>query len=198
MDEESVRDILDNEVEIVDSEHKSVPSSIVQFGGQTAINLSQILDKMKLPIMGSTAESIDRASDRHLFESFLDEIEVPKPPGAAVKDLEEALNVAAEVGYPILVRPSYVLGGRAMEIVQSANELTRYMNAAIAASSGRRILIDKYLEGLEIEVDAVCDGENVLIPGIMEHVERAGVHSGDSMAIYPSLTLNDDDDQASM
>ena len=115
---------------------------------------------------------------------------IPNPPGSAVMTLEQALNVAQEIGYPVLVRPSYVLGGRAMEIVQNASELVRYMTSAFEAGLGRRVLIDKYFEGREVEVDAVCDGETVLIPGIMEHVERAGVHSGDSMAIYPGLTLS--------
>ncbi|MXX53611.1 MAG: carbamoyl-phosphate synthase large subunit, partial [Dehalococcoidia bacterium] len=193
LDEESVRDILENEA--VDSGRNgvAVPPSMVQFGGQTAINLSQSLDRASLPILGSTAQSIDIASDRHLFEEFLARVGIPNPPGAAVMELEHALNVAQEIGYPVLVRPSYVLGGRAMEIVQNATELVRYMNSAFEAGSGRRVLIDKYFEGREVEVDAVCDGETVLIPGIMEHVERAGVHSGDSMAIYPGLTLSEEE-----
>ena len=193
LDEESVRDILENEAMETPDDGVVMPPSMVQFGGQTAINLSQSLDKAQLPILGSTAQSIDIASDRHLFEEFLARVGIPNPPGAAVMDLESALNVAQEIGYPVLVRPSYVLGGRAMEIVQNASELVRYMNMAFEAGSGRRVLIDKYFEGREVEVDAVCDGETVLIPGIMEHVERAGVHSGDSMAIYPGLTLSEDE-----
>jgi carbamoyl-phosphate synthase large subunit len=191
LDEESVRDILENETILNDSNEVEVPPTIVQFGGQTAINLSQSLDAVGLPILGSTAQSIDTASDRHLFEEFLARVGIPNPPGAAVTTLEQALNVAQEIGYPALVRPSYVLGGRAMEIVQNATELVRYMGRAFEAGLGRRVLIDKYFEGREVEVDAVCDGETVLIPGIMEHVERAGVHSGDSMAIYPGLTLSE-------
>ena len=191
LDEESVRDILENEAVETDNNGVVVPPSMVQFGGQTAINLSQSLDKAQLPILGSTAQSIDIASDRHLFEEFLARVGIPNPPGSAVVNLEQALNVAQEIGYPVLVRPSYVLGGRAMEIVQNASEIVRYMNSAFEAGSGRRVLIDKYFEGREVEVDAVCDGETVLIPGIMEHVERAGVHSGDSMAIYPGLTLSE-------
>ena len=191
LDEESVRDILENETVETDHDGVIVPPSMVQFGGQTAINLSQSLDKAQLPILGSTAQSIDIASDRHLFEEFLARVGIPNPPGSAVVNLEQALNVAQEIGYPVLVRPSYVLGGRAMEIVQNASEIVRYMNSAFEAGSGRRVLIDKYFEGREVEVDAVCDGETVLIPGIMEHVERAGVHSGDSMAIYPGLTLSE-------
>ncbi len=193
LDEESVRDVLENESRVTDSRDVLLPPTMVQFGGQTAINLSQTLDQAGLPILGSTAQSIDIASDRHLFEEFLSRTGIPNPPGAAVANLEQALNVASEIGYPILVRPSYVLGGRAMEIVQNATELVRYMTAAVAAGGGRRVLIDRYVEGREVEVDAVCDGENVLIPGIMEHVERAGVHSGDSMAIYPGLTLTEEE-----
>ena len=193
LDEESVRDILENEAVATDDGDVVIPPSMVQFGGQTAINLSQSLDRARLPILGSTAQSIDTASDRHLFEEFLAMVGIPNPPGSAVMDLEQALTVAQEIGYPVLVRPSYVLGGRAMEIVQNASELVRYMTSALEAGSGRRVLIDKYYEGREVEVDAVCDGETVLIPGIMEHVERAGVHSGDSMAIYPGLTLSEDE-----
>ena len=191
LDEESLLDILENEALAGDGAELDFPPSIVQFGGQTAINLSQILDSVEMPILGSSARSIDIASDRHLFEEFLARTGIPNPPGAAVSSLEQALNVAQRVGYPVLVRPSYVLGGRAMEIVQNATELVRYMTHAFEAGMGRRVLIDKYFEGREVEVDAVCDGENVLIPGIMEHVERAGVHSGDSMAIYPGLTLTE-------
>ena len=193
LDEESVRDILENEAVEADNGDPVIPPSMVQFGGQTAINLSQSLDRVRLPILGSTAQSIDTASDRHLFEEFLAMVGIPNPPGAAVMDMEQALTVAQEIGYPVLVRPSYVLGGRAMEIVQNASEVVRYMTSALEAGSGRRVLIDKYYEGREVEVDAVCDGETVLIPGIMEHVERAGVHSGDSMAIYPGLTLSEDE-----
>ena len=191
LDEESLLDILENEALAGDGAELEFPPSIVQFGGQTAINLSQTLDGVEMPILGSSARSIDIASDRHLFEEFLARTGIPNPPGAAVSNLEQALNVAQRVGYPVLVRPSYVLGGRAMEIVQNATELVRYMTHAFEAGMGRRVLIDKYFEGREVEVDAVCDGENVLIPGIMEHVERAGVHSGDSMAIYPGLTLTE-------
>ena len=191
LDEESVLDILENEALAGDGAELEFPPLIVQFGGQTAINLSQTLDSVDMPILGSSARSIDIASDRHLFEEFLARTGIPNPPGAAVSNLEQALNVAQRVGYPVLVRPSYVLGGRAMEIVQNATELVRYMTHAFEAGMGRRVLIDKYFEGREVEVDAVCDGENVLIPGIMEHVERAGVHSGDSMAIYPGLTLTE-------
>ena len=190
LDEESVRDILENESLISDDGQSNIPASIVQFGGQTAINLSQILDAANLPILGSTAKSIDTASDRHLFERFLSKIKIPNPPGSSVATESRALEVADDIGYPVLVRPSYVLGGRGMEIVQTPQELRKYMANAFEAGGGRKVLIDKYFEGREVEVDAVCDGENVLIPGIMEHVERAGVHSGDSMAVYPEFSLS--------
>ena len=187
LDDESVRDIIDNE----SNGNASLTPVVVQFGGQTAINLSQSLDEVNVPILGSSAESIDIASDRHLFEDFLSDIGIPNPPGSAVSNVRDAINVANEVGYPVLVRPSYVLGGRGMEIVQNDVELTKFLNSALETASGRDILIDKYFEGREVEVDAVCDGETVVIPGIMEHVERAGVHSGDSLAIYPTQTLSD-------
>ena len=185
LDEESVRDILENEQ--VDGEY---PASVVQFGGQTAINLSQSLSNAGMPILGSSAEAIDIAADRHKFEDFLSRLGIPQPPGAAVTSVEEALKVAQNIGYPSVVRPSYVIGGRAMEIVQNATELIHYLTAAVEMSPDKPVLIDRYLEGKECEVDAICDGEQVLIPGIMEHVERAGVHSGDSMAIYPNMSLS--------
>ena len=189
LDEESVLDILENESIETPGGGVEYPPSVVQFGGQTAINLSQSLGRLGMPILGSSAQAIDIAADRHKFEDFLARQGIPQPPGAAVATVEEGLNVAQQIGYPVLVRPSYVLGGRAMEIVQNATELIRYLTTAVEIGRGRPILIDKYLEGREVEVDAICDGEQVLIPGIMEHVERAGVHSGDSMAIYPGLTL---------
>ena len=186
LDEESLRDILENE-----SNGGVVPPSIVQFGGQTAINLSQPLSRMGMPLIGSSADSIDLASDRRRFEHFLEELGIPQPPGAGVTSIEEALNVAKVIGYPVLVRPSYVLGGRAMEIVHDATELIRYLSLALELDTKHPVLIDKYMEGKEAEVDAVGDGEIVLIPGIMEHIERAGVHSGDSMAVYPGINLTE-------
>jgi carbamoyl-phosphate synthase large subunit len=189
LDEESVRDILENEGGQGLSE--AIPPSIVQFGGQTAINLAEPLARSGMPIMGSSAEAIDLAEDRHRFEDFLHWLGIPQPPGGGVRSVEEALAVAGLIGYPLLVRPSYVLGGRAMEIVHSATEMIRYMGLALEVDSRHPVLIDKYLEGKEAEVDAVCDGERVLIPGIMEHIERAGVHSGDSMAVYPGLNLTE-------
>ncbi|HLB12940.1 MAG TPA: carbamoyl-phosphate synthase (glutamine-hydrolyzing) large subunit, partial [Dehalococcoidia bacterium] len=187
LDEESVRDALENEG---GSCNGLAPPAIVQFGGQTAINLSQPLARGCTPILGSSADAIDIAEDRHRFEDFLNRLGVPQPPGAAILTVEEALNVAKLIGYPVLVRPSYVLGGRSMQIVQGAGELARYVGMAAEASRQRPILIDKYMEGKEVEVDAIADGERVLIPGIMEHIERAGVHSGDSMAVYPGLNLS--------
>ncbi len=186
LDEEAVRDVIDNE-----TDGEEPPPSVVQFGGQTAINLSQSLDRAGLPILGSSAEAIDIASDRHRFEEFLSRLGIPQPPGAAVGSVSEALQVAQNIGYPVVVRPSYVLGGRAMEIVHNATELIRYLTAATDVSPDKRVLVDHYMEGKECEVDAICDGEQVLIPGIMEHIERAGVHSGDSMAIYPGLNLSE-------
>ena len=189
LDEESVRNILENEA----GEGGDPPSSIVQFGGQTAVNLAEPLRRAGQPIIGSSAETIDTAEDRELFERFLQDLGIPQPPGAAVRTLEEGLKTAQRIGYPVLVRPSYVLGGRAMEIVQNAGELVGFLAQAAEAAEGRPILIDKYLEGREVEVDAICDGEQVLIPGIMEHIERTGVHSGDSMAVYPPLHLDEDE-----
>ena len=188
LDEEAVRDIIDNET--IDD---NPPPSLVQFGGQTAINLSQSLAAAGLPILGSSAEAIDTASDRQRFERFLVNLGIPQPPGATVQSVDQALTVAQRIGYPVVVRPSYVLGGRAMEIVGNATELIRYLTIATEVTPEREVLVDHYIEGRECEVDAICDGETVLIPGIMEHVERAGVHSGDSMAIYPGLNLTDDE-----
>ncbi len=189
LDEESLLDVLENEGQDPETGESNPPPTVVQFGGQTAINLSQSLSRAGMPILGSSAKDIDLAADRHKFEDFLARLGIPQPPGATVTSVEDGLAVAQRIGYPVLVRPSYVLGGRAMEIVQNATELIRYLATAVAIGQGKPVLIDKYLEGKEVEVDAICDGEQVLIPGIMEHVERAGVHSGDSMAIYPGLTL---------
>ncbi len=192
LDEESLRDILENEGDHTDSNDPiNAPPSIVQFGGQTAINLSQPLSRAGIPLLGSSADTIDLASDRGRFESLLSHLDIPQPPGAAVTTIDEALNIAKLIGYPVLVRPSYVLGGRAMEIVYDATELIRYMSLAMELDTKHPVLIDKYLEGKECEVDAVSDGETVFIPGIMEHIERAGVHSGDSAAVYPEVNLTE-------
>ena len=192
LDEESVRDILENEgIEVEGNPENAIPSSIVQFGGQTAINLAEPLARNGMAILGSSAEAIDEAEDRHRFENLMNRLGIPQPPGSTATTIDGALNVAKLIGYPVLVRPSYVLGGRAMEIVNNASELARFVNLAIELDYRHPVLIDKYLEGKEVEVDAICDGERVLIPGIMEHIERAGVHSGDSMALYPGLNLTE-------
>ncbi len=188
LDSESIRDLLENEG-LVEESGSGVPPAIVQFGGQTAINLAEPLSRGGYPILGSSFEAIDLAEDRRRFEDLIHRLGIPQPPGAAVTNAEQALFVAEAIGYPVLVRPSYVLGGRAMEIVHTPSELVRYMSAAFELNNDRPVLIDKYLEGKEVEVDAVCDGETVLIPGVMEHIERAGVHSGDSMAVYPGVNL---------
>jgi len=191
LDEESIRDILENESYQSSAQTLSAPASIVQFGGQTAINLTEPLAHSSMPILGSSADAIDIAEDRHRFEDFISRLGIPQPPGAGVTSLEAGINVAKHLGYPVLVRPSYVLGGRAMEIVHNEAELVRYMSMALELNSRHPVLIDKYLQGKEVEVDAIGDGERVLIPGIMEHIERAGVHSGDSIAVYPGVNLTD-------
>ncbi|WP_299448558.1 carbamoyl-phosphate synthase large subunit [uncultured Phascolarctobacterium sp.] len=181
----TVEDVLN----IIDKEQPE--GIIVQFGGQTAINLAGPLSKAGVKVLGSSVDSIDRAEDRERFEQLLTDCNIPRPKGHTVFDTEGALNAAHDVGYPTMVRPSYVLGGRAMEIVYNDDELRNYMTYAVKASSEHPVLVDHYLQGTEVEVDAICDGKEVLIPGIMEHVERAGVHSGDSIAVYPPRTLSE-------
>ncbi len=184
LDAESVAEILRHETREGDT-----PPVIVQFGGQTAINLAAPLQARKTEILGSSLDSIDLAEDRERFEAFLRGLGIPQPHGAAVTSLEDAEDVAHQIGYPVLVRPSYVLGGRAMEVVYGPDQLARYIRNATSMTQDHPVLIDKYLLGKEVEVDAVSDGEQVLIPGIMEHIERAGVHSGDSFAVYPGINL---------
>jgi carbamoyl-phosphate synthase large subunit len=164
---------------------------IVQFGGQTAINLAAPLARAGVNILGTSLDSIDQAEDRKRFEALLRKLDISQPKGGTVTSVDEAVGTARELGYPVLVRPSYVLGGRAMEIVYSDEELLAYMKEAVKINPEHPVLIDRYMLGKEIEVDAICDGETVLIPGIMEHVERAGVHSGDSIAVYPPQTLSE-------
>ncbi|MFH7818767.1 carbamoyl-phosphate synthase large subunit [Neobacillus thermocopriae] len=163
---------------------------VVQFGGQTAINLAAGLAEHGVRILGTSLEDLDRAEDRDKFEYTLNQLGIPQPLGKTALSVEEALKIAKEIGYPVLIRPSYVLGGRAMEIVYHEDELLRYMENAVKIHPEHPVLIDRYLTGKEIEVDAISDGKNVLIPGIMEHIERAGVHSGDSIAVYPPQTLS--------
>ncbi|ANZ33596.1 carbamoyl-phosphate synthase large subunit [Staphylococcus carnosus] len=166
---------------------------VVQFGGQTAINLAEKLAEKGVQILGTSLENLNRAEDRKEFETLLNKIDVPQPKGKTATSPEEALENAREIGYPVVVRPSYVLGGRAMEIVYNDAELGNYMREAVKASPEHPVLVDRYLTGKEIEVDAICDGDTVIIPGIMEHIERAGVHSGDSIAVYPPQTLSEED-----
>jgi len=165
---------------------------VVQFGGQTAINLAGIFQENGVPILGTQFEGIDIAEDRDRFERLLRQVDIPKPAGQGVTSVEEAVEVARDIGYPVLVRPSYVLGGRAMEIVYSEEELLSYMHLATDVSPRHPILVDNYVVGTELEVDLICDGEDVLIPAIMEHIERAGVHSGDSMAVCPPVNLSEE------
>ncbi|MEN6520032.1 MAG: carbamoyl-phosphate synthase large subunit [Armatimonadota bacterium] len=175
---------------IIDEEHPD--GVIVQFGGQTAINLAGPLHQAGVPIFGSSYESIELAEDRDKFERILRELSIPKPDGRAVTCAEDAVQVAEEIGYPVLVRPSWVLGGRAMEIIYNRLELLSYMAYVVEVSPEAPILVDKYIVGKEVEVDVISDGVDCLIPGIMEHIERAGVHSGDSMAVCPPQTLSQD------
>ena len=162
---------------------------IVQFGGQTAINLAEPLVKKGIRIMGTSFEHIDAAENRDKFEMLLTDLGIPKPPGKTAISIEEALVIARSIGFPVLVRPSYVIGGRAMEIVYNEKDLLHYMANAVKVNPNHPVLVDKYFEGTEAEVDAISDGETVVIPGIMEHIERAGVHSGDSIAVYPAHSL---------
>ena len=164
---------------------------VVQFGGQTAINLASQLAERGVNILGTSLEDLDRAENRKLFEKMLQENNIPQPKGSTALTVDEAVQIAEEIGYPVLVRPSYVLGGRAMEIVYRENELRHYMENAVKENPDQPVLIDRYLVGKEIEVDAISDGENVVIPGIMEHIERAGVHSGDSIAVYPPQSISE-------
>ncbi|ACV63163.1 carbamoyl-phosphate synthase, large subunit [Desulfofarcimen acetoxidans DSM 771] len=179
---EDVLNILENE---------KPEGVIVQFGGQTAINLAKPLENAGIKILGTSVENIDRAEDRERFDRLLSKLNIPRPAGNTVFSVTEAIGVADEIGYPVLVRPSYVLGGRAMEIVYNEIDLLNYMASAVKVTPEHPVLVDKYLCGKELEVDAISDGKDVLIPGIMEHIERAGVHSGDSIAVYPPRNLSD-------
>ena len=165
--------------------------AVVQFGGQTAIKLTQSLIKMGVPILGTDAKDVDAAEDRELFDKILEECEIPRPRGETVYKAKEAKEAANRLGYPVLVRPSYVLGGQGMQIATNDNDIDGFMEIINRIAQEHPILVDKYILGKEIEVDAVCDGKDILIPGIMEHIERAGVHSGDSISVYPVQSLSD-------
>lgn len=165
--------------------------AVVQFGGQTAIKLTESLMEMGVPILGTSAENVDAAEDRELFDQILEECEIPRPSGGTVYTAEEAREVANRLGYPVLVRPSYVLGGQGMQIAINDYDIDEFIGIINRIAQDHPILVDKYLQGKEIEVDAVCDGEEILIPGIMEHIERAGIHSGDSISVYPAQSISD-------
>ncbi len=181
---------IDNIMNVIRSEKPE--GVVVQLGGQTSVNLAEGLTKHGVKILGTSFESMDLAEDREKFGNFLNALEIPSPTGNAVTSVEEGLETVKKLGYPVVVRPSYVIGGRAMEVVHDDEGLIRYMTEAVSLSSKHPVLIDKYVRGTEIEVDAICDGEDILIPGIMEHVEKTGVHSGDSISIYPHVTLSDE------
>jgi carbamoyl-phosphate synthase large subunit len=203
LDEESVLAILRNEAgagevgdEPGESDQRELPPVVVQFGGQTAIGLAAPLQAGGAPILGTSVDSIDLAEDRRRFDALMERLGAPRPRGAGVHTVAEAMATAEVIGYPVLVRPSYVLGGRAMEIIHTPESLERYVSRVIAQFGEHPILVDHYLIGREVEVDVLCDGQDVLIPGIMEHIERAGVHSGDSFAVYPPRSLSDDEKTA--
>ncbi len=165
--------------------------AVVQFGGQTAIKLTEALIKMGVKILGTSAENVDAAEDRELFDEILEQCHIPRPKGHTVYTADEAIRAANELGYPVLVRPSYVLGGQGMQIAINDEDVDQYIGIINRIAQEHPILVDKYLQGKEIEVDAVCDGEDILIPGIMEHIERAGIHSGDSISVYPARTISE-------
>ncbi|MBE6920256.1 MAG: carbamoyl-phosphate synthase large subunit [Ruminococcaceae bacterium] len=164
---------------------------IASLGGQTAINLAQPLTDRGVTIIGTDCAAIDKAEDRNAFENLLNELDIPRAKGQAVTKIEDGIKAAAEIGYPVLVRPSFVLGGRAMQIVANEQQLRHYLKTAVEIDEDKPVLVDKYIEGREVEVDAICDGRNVFVPGIMELVERTGVHSGDSISVYPSFSISD-------
>ncbi len=164
---------------------------VVSLGGQTAINLAEPLSSLGVPIIGSDAQAIENAENRDCFEKILELLAIPQPRGVAVTNIQDGIDAAAQIGYPVLVRPSYVLGGRAMQIVSSPETLRVYLQNAAALDEERPVLVDKYISGRELEVDAVCDGKDVFVPGIMEHVERTGIHSGDSISVYPAFAVSE-------
>lgn len=164
---------------------------IASLGGQTAVNLAEPLQKRGVPIIGTDSVAIERAENRESFEALLEKLEIPQPKGKAVTNIEDGVAAAAEIGYPVLVRPSFVLGGRAMQIVANEPQLHRYLETAVEVDKDKPVLVDKYIQGKEVEVDAICDGTRVFVPGIMELVERTGVHSGDSISVYPPFGISD-------
>ncbi|MBQ6584949.1 MAG: carbamoyl-phosphate synthase large subunit [Alistipes sp.] len=171
--------------------HEQPEGVIVTLGGQTAINLAKPLVQMGVKIIGTDLEAIDKAEDRKLFEAIMREVGIPQPKAKAVTEIEDGVAAAEAIGYPVLVRPSFVLGGRAMQIVGNEQALRHYLHNAVEINEDSPVLVDKYIMGKEAEVDAICDGTDVFIPGIMEHVERTGIHSGDSISVYPSFSLSD-------
>jgi len=189
LDEESIASVLENEGIVERGVDAAAPIPVfTQFGGQTALNLAERVEGIGGVIAGTSADAIGLAEDRRRFHEFADALGIPQPPGGTAESFVEARRIAGEIGYPVLVRPSYVLGGRGMEIAYSDDDLERYFRSALEAGTGR-VLVDKYLRGKEVEVDAVSDGRDTLVAGIMEHIERAGVHSGDSYAVYPAQNL---------
>lgn len=172
-------------------EYENPKGAIASLGGQTAINLADPLKSRGISIIGTDTEAIDKAEDRNLFEQLLDELKIPKPAGMAVTNIEDGLKAAKEVGYPVLVRPSFVLGGRAMRIVGNEDQLRKYLKEAVEIDIEKPVLVDHYIQGKEVEVDAICDGRDVFVPGIMELVERTGIHSGDSISVYPTVSIKD-------
>ncbi|MEE0840231.1 MAG: carbamoyl-phosphate synthase large subunit, partial [Acutalibacteraceae bacterium] len=163
---------------------------VASLGGQTAINLAQPLHDCGVKIIGTDCDAIDRAEDRNAFENLLNELNIPRAKGKAVTKLEDGIAAAEEIGYPVLVRPSFVLGGRAMQIVANEEQLRHYLRTAVEIDEDKPVLVDKYIQGKEVEVDAICDGRDVFIPGIMELVEKTGIHSGDSISVYPSFSIS--------
>lgn len=172
-------------------EYEKPRGAIASLGGQTAINLADPLKDRGVTIIGTDTDAIDKAEDRDLFEKLLDELKIPKPAGMAVTDIEDGIRAAKEIGYPVLVRPSFVLGGRAMRIVANEGQLRKYLREAVEVDADKPVLVDHYIQGKEVEVDAICDGRDVFVPGIMELVERTGIHSGDSISVYPTVNIKD-------
>ena len=170
--------------------HEKPLGVIASLGGQTAINLAAPLADCGVKIIGTEVDAIERAENRDSFERIMEELNIPQPKGRAVHTIEDGLDAANEIGYPVLVRPSYVLGGRAMQIVSDDDMLRTYLQSAVELNEEQPVLVDKYISGKEVEVDAVCDGKDVFVPGIMEHVERTGIHSGDSISVYPSFSIS--------